>query len=207
MAERDKNYPSVIFWSLGNESGYGMNHAMMAGWLHEFDPTRLVHYEGAQTPYFNDNDNKWTEETFPYTDPSCVDVMSRFYPRVKQEYLNPGIAEGSDKERAENARWEHLLSIAERQNDTRPVMTSEYAHCMGNALGNFKEYWDEIYSNPRMLGGFIWDWVDQGIVQPNDTTPPQTLPKGGSLKRPNDQSPKRPNDQTPNDQTTSLPND
>jgi beta-galactosidase len=57
MAERDKNYPSVIFWSLGNESGYGMNHAMMAGWLHEFDPTRLVHYEGAQTPYFNPNDN------------------------------------------------------------------------------------------------------------------------------------------------------
>lgn len=44
-------------------------------------------------------------------------------------------------------------------------MTSEYAHCMGNALGNFKEYWDEIYSNPRMLGGFIWDWVDQGIYK------------------------------------------
>ena len=207
MAERDKNYPSVIFWSLGNESGYGMNHAMMAGWLHEFDPTRLVHYEGAQTPYFNpndnpnlnlndnlndnlnlnDNDNKWTEETFPYTDPSCVDVMSRFYPRVKQEYLNPGIAEGSDKERAENARWEHLLSIAERQNDTRPVMTSEYAHCMGNALGNFKEYWDEIYSNPRMLGGFIWDWVDQGIVRPNDTTPkrPNILYGGDFGDKPN----------------------
>ncbi len=44
-------------------------------------------------------------------------------------------------------------------------MTSEYAHSMGNALGNFKEYWDEIYSNPRMLGGFIWDWVDQGIYK------------------------------------------
>lgn len=80
---------------------------------------------------------------------------------MKQEYLNPGIAEGEDKERAENARWERLLEIAERTNDDRPVMTSEYAHSMGNALGNFKEYWDEIYSNPRMLGGFIWDWVDQ----------------------------------------------
>ena len=45
----------------------------------------------------------------------------------------------------------------------RPVLTSEYAHCMGNALGNFKEYWDEINSHPRMLGGFIWDWVDQGL--------------------------------------------
>jgi beta-galactosidase len=158
MAERDKNHPSIIFWSLGNESGYGPNQAAMSAWLHEFDPTRPVHYEGAQgTP-----------------DPSTVDVISRFYPRVKQEYLNPGIPEGSDAERAENARWERLLEIAERPGDRctwvgsdggpRPVLTSEYAHSMGNALGNFKEYWDEINSNPRMLGGFIWDWVDQGII-------------------------------------------
>ena len=159
MAERDKNHPSVIFWSLGNESGYGPNHAAMSAWLHEFDPTRPVHYEGAQGD----------------PDPSTVDVISRFYPRVKQEYLNPGIPEGSDAERAENARWERLLEIAERSGDRctwvgsdggpRPVLTSEYAHCMGNALGNFKEYWDEINSNPRMLGGFIWDWVDQGIIK------------------------------------------
>ena len=169
MAERDKNHPSVVFWSLGNESGYGMNHAAMAGWLHTFDPTRFVHYEGAQTPYerakaedgtADVSSRQWTEATYPYTDPACVDVLSRFYPRVRQEYLNPGMAEGSEKERAENARWEHLLDIAERTNDNRPVLTSEYAHCMGNALGNFKEYWDEIYSNKRMLGGFIWDWVD-----------------------------------------------
>jgi len=169
MAERDKNHPSVVFWSLGNESGYGMNHAAMAGWLHTFDPTRFVHYEGAQTPYERAkaedgttevSSRQWTEATYPYTDPACVDILSRFYPRVRQEYLNPGMVEGSEKERAENARWEHLLDIAERTNDNRPVLTSEYAHCMGNALGNFKEYWDEIYSNKRMLGGFIWDWVD-----------------------------------------------
>ena len=159
MAERDKNHPSVIFWSLGNESGYGPNQAAMSAWLHEFDPTRPVHYEGAQGD----------------PDPSTVDVISRFYPRVMEEYLNPGIPEGSDKERAENARWERLLEIAQRDGDhctwigsdggPRPVLTSEYAHCMGNALGNFKEYWDEINSNPRMLGGFIWDWVDQGIIK------------------------------------------
>ena len=159
MAERDKNHPSIIFWSLGNESGYGPNHAAMSAWLHEFDPTRPVHYEGAQGS----------------PDPSTVDIISRFYPRVKQEYLNPGIAEGSDQERAENARWERLLEIAERPGDhctwigsdggPRPVLTSEYAHSMGNALGNFKEYWDEINSNPRMLGGFIWDWVDQGVIK------------------------------------------
>ena len=159
MAERDKNHPSVIFWSLGNESGYGPNQAAMSGWLHEFDPTRPIHYEGAQGQ----------------PDPSYVDVISRFYPRVMQDYLNPGIPEGSDAERAENARWERLLEIANRTGDRctwvgsdggpRPVLTSEYAHCMGNALGNFKEYWDEINSHPRMLGGFIWDWVDQGIIK------------------------------------------
>ena len=162
MAERDKNHPSVIFWSLGNESGYGPNQAAMSAWLHEFDPTRPVHYEGAQGQ----------------PDPSYVDVISRFYPRVMQEYLNPGIPEGSDKERAENARWERLLDIANQTGDRctwvgsdggpRPVLTSEYAHCMGNALGNFKEYWDEINSHPRMLGGFIWDWADQGIMKMKD---------------------------------------
>ena len=192
MAERDKNYPSVIFWSLGNESGYGANHAAMSAWLREFDPTRLIHYEGAQ----GENGN----------DPLTVDVISRFYTRVMQEYLNPGIPEGSDAERAENARWERLMEIANQRNilrsegvqefrssdktsqhhnittsqpgttnlstrqlvnlstkHPRPIMTSEYGHCMGNALGNFKDYWDEFYSHPHMLGGFLWDWVDQGI--------------------------------------------
>lgn len=152
MAERDKNHPSVVMWSMGNESGYGPNFAAISAWLHDFDPTRPVHYEGAQGVNGN-------------PDPYTVDVISRFYTRVKQEYLNPGIPEGEDKERAENARWERLLEIAERTNDNRPVMTSEYAHSMGNALGNFKEYWDEIYSHPRMLGGFIWDWVDQGLYK------------------------------------------
>jgi len=95
-------------------------------------------------------------------DPSTVDVISRFYPKTMDEYLNPPKVGDAVSERAENARWERLLEIAKSSDDTRPVLTSEYAHCMGNALGNLKEYWDEIYSNPRMLGGFIWDWVDQG---------------------------------------------
>lgn len=152
MAERDKNHPSVIVWSMGNESGYGPNFAAISAWLHDFDPTRPVHYEGAQGL-----DGE--------PDPATVDFISRFYPRVQSDYLNPGIKEGDDKERAENARWERLLSIAQRDNDNRPVITSEYAHAMGNAMGNFDEYWEEIYSNPRMAGGFIWDWVDQGIYR------------------------------------------
>ncbi|MBV5282904.1 MAG: DUF4981 domain-containing protein [Paludibacter sp.] len=157
MAERDKNHASVVMWSLGNEAGYGPNFAANSAWLKDFDPTRPIHYEGAQG--LNGE-----------PDPSTVDVISRFYPRVQQDYLNPGMTEGSDAERPENARWERLLSIAQRTNDTRPVMTSEYAHVMGNAGGNLQEYWDEMYSNRRMLGGFIWEWADEGIFK--------TLPNG-----------------------------
>ena len=108
MAERDKNHPSVICWSLGNESGYGPNFAAISAWLRAFDPTRPIHYEGAQDSP---------------TDPDTVDIISRFYPRVQGEYLNPPNAEGdSSVERPENARWERLLDIAQErfQRPTRP---------------------------------------------------------------------------------------
>ena len=150
LVVRDRNHACVVFWSLGNESGWGPNFAATGAWVREYDPTRFIHYEGAQGP-----DSK---------DPATVDVISRFYPRVQEEYLNPGVKD-NNMERPENARWERLLSIAQKTNDNRPVLTSEYAHAMGNALGNFKEYWDEIYSNPRMLGGFIWEWADEGIFK------------------------------------------
>ena len=187
MAERDKNHPSVIMWSLGNESGYGPNFAAMSGWLHAFDPTRPVHYEGAQGYLMSDLQREFepgdahsssssfsssssnndpesrtrtrtrtrTNQAAPPPDPPGVDVISRFYPRLMQAYAKP--------DSPENTRWEHLLEIARRTNDTRPVLTSEYAHAMGNSIGNLQEYWDEIYSHPRLLGGFIWEWVDQGL--------------------------------------------
>ncbi len=148
LAIRDKNHPSVIAWSMANESGYGPNFAAISGWLHEFDPTRPVHYEGAQTE----------------TDaPKTVDIIGRFYPRLTTEiYAKP--------DDPWNLRWDRLLAIAEHTNDTRPVLATEYAHAMGNAIGNLQEYWNEIYSHPRMLGGFIWEWCDQGLHK--------TLPDG-----------------------------
>ncbi len=148
---RDRNHPCVIIWSLGNESGWGVNFAANGAWIHEYDPTRFVHYEGAQGEMGND--------------PATVDIISRFYPRVMEEYLNPGVAD-ANMERPENARWERLVELAENKaNGNRPVLTSEYAHAMGNALGNFREYWDEIYGHQRLLGGFIWEWADEGIYK------------------------------------------
>lgn len=141
LALRDKNHPSVIIWSMANESGYGPNFAAISGWLHEFDPTRPVHYEGAQGEF---------------KDPPTVDIIGRFYPRLStQSYIKP--------DNPWNQRWDKLLEIAQRTNDNRPVLATEYAHAMGNAVGNLQDYWNEIYSNPRMLGGFIWEWCDQGL--------------------------------------------
>jgi beta-galactosidase len=120
MVERDKNHPSVIVWSLGNESGTGPNHAALSGWIHNYDRTRPVHYEGA----FKE---------------SYVDVVSRMYPTV-----------------------EALAELAE-DDDPRPVLMCEYAHAMGNSCGNLREYWDAVYAHKRLIGGCIWDWVDQGI--------------------------------------------
>jgi len=149
LAERDKNHPSVIIWSMANESGHGPNFAAISGWLHTFDPTRPVHYEGAQTE----------------TDaPKTVDIIGRFYPRLATEtYAKP--------DDPWNLRWNKLLEIAQRTNDNRPVLATEYAHAMGNAVGNLQDYWNEIYSNPRMLGGFIWEWCDQSLHHEQTNAP------------------------------------
>ena len=168
MVIRDRNHPSVIFWSLGNEAGWGPNFALTSAWIHEFDPTRFVHYEGAQGVKQEGIGAEGVLSMYAADasslarDPAGVDVISRFYPRTQDDYLNPGVAD-NNMERPENARWERLLSIARDTTDHRPVLTSEYAHAMGNALGNLREYWDEMYSHPRMLGGFIWEWADGGI--------------------------------------------
>ncbi len=148
MVERDKNHPSIIIWSLGNEAGYGPNFAAMSAWIRDFDPTRPIHYEGAQASLEDRDDPR---------DPLAVDFISRMYPRAEPLY-----------DSQENTRWPRILHLAQDPRDNRPVLMCEYAHAMGNAIGNLKEYWDEIDSNPRMVGGFIWDWVDQGLRRKTD---------------------------------------
>ena len=125
MVERDKNHPSIIIWSLGNESGEGPNHAAMAEWIHQHDPTRPVFYDaGGHAPY--------------------LDILSAMYPKL-----------------------DALARAGQEPGETRPFIMCEYAHAMGNSPGNLKEYWEVIEAHPRLRGGFIWDWVDQGILQVN----------------------------------------
>lgn len=134
MVERDKNHPSIIFWSLGNESGSGPNHQAMAGWIKNYDDTRFVHYEGAQT--WNHGGKEFLK------DPGYVDMMSRMYMPI-----------------------DPMVEMANLEDDNRAVIWCEYAHSMGNSTGNLFKFWDAIRANKRMIGGYIWDWVDQGLLQ------------------------------------------
>ncbi|HLR61593.1 MAG TPA: glycoside hydrolase family 2 TIM barrel-domain containing protein [Lentibacillus sp.] len=121
MIERDKNHPSIMAWSLGNEAGSGTTFQEMADLAREMDPTRIVHYEG---------DTRWS------------DVESVMYPAVS--YVEDYGKSGKEK----------------------PFLLIEYAHAMGNSVGNLYQYWDVIDSYDNLQGGFIWDWVDQNLLEP-----------------------------------------
>lgn len=125
MVERDKNHPSVIIWSLGNESGMGKNFVDMGDFIRLADPTRPIHYEG--------------RKDYKPTSLSSFDVISVMYPSTQD------------------------MAELVRKDKTRPLIVCEYAHGMGNSMGNLHEYWNLIEKYPTMQGGFIWDWVDQGL--------------------------------------------
>nr|WP_317125671.1 glycoside hydrolase family 2 TIM barrel-domain containing protein [Sinomicrobium pectinilyticum] len=121
MVEFHKNHPSVIIWSLGNESGNGPVFYDGYDWIKKRDTTRMVQFEQA-----GENRN--------------TDIVCPMYPSIS-----------------------HMKAYAEDSTKERPFIMCEYAHAMGNSTGNFQEYWDIIDSSPHMQGGFIWDWVDQGL--------------------------------------------
>lgn len=154
MALRDKNHPSIIMWSLGNEAGSGPNHAAMAGWIKDFDITRPLHYEPAMgSPqdegYIDPSDprylkaNDHSHRVQNPRDQYYVDVISRMYPAL---YTAP-------------------LLVNQQNGDHRPIFFCEYAHAMGNSAGNLKEFWDQWRSLPRVIGGCIWEFKDQGLLK------------------------------------------
>ncbi len=125
MVHRDKNHPSIIIWSMGNEAGDGVNFVKCADWIHEFDPSRPVHYERALM-------NKH------------VDIYSPMYASISS-----------------------IENYAKKYFD-RPLILCEYAHSMGNSTGNLQDYWDVIEKYDQLQGGFIWDWVDQGLAETDE---------------------------------------
>jgi beta-galactosidase/beta-glucuronidase len=154
MVERDKNHASIILWSLGNESGYGPNHEAMAGWIRAYDPTRPLHYEGAISPYtILQQENG---------------LKGRLSQEQKEEAMRRGWRNGphvSDVYCPMYPSIDLIVAYAQEPANTRPLIMCEYAHSMGNSTGNFREYWDAIENHHGLQGGFIWDWVDQGLVK------------------------------------------
>ncbi|MBN2368900.1 MAG: DUF4981 domain-containing protein [Vicinamibacteria bacterium] len=148
MAERDKNHPSVILWSLGNETGLGRNFEEMAAAIRAVDPTRFIHYESVNPAYA------------PKL--SSFDILSTMYPTI-----------------------ERMIEMHE-SDPTRPVIICEYAHAMGNSVGNLRKYWDAIERHPRMQGAFIWDWVDQGLLKRTSDGRPYWAYGGDFGDTPND---------------------
>lgn len=144
LVERDKNHPSVIIWSMGNESWGGENFVAGRSAILKLDHSRPIHYEG---------------------DNSVADIESSMYPSVNS-----------------------LIEAGEKQSP-KPFFMCEYAHAMGNAIGNLKEYWDAIEGHKRLIGGCIWEWVDQGVDKPipGDNTGKTFFAYGGDFgDMPND---------------------
>ncbi|WP_242205226.1 glycoside hydrolase family 2 TIM barrel-domain containing protein [Aestuariivivens insulae] len=124
MVERDKNHPSIIAWSMGNESGDGKNFVEIYNWMKNRDNTRPVQYQEA-----------WYEQH--------TDMVVPMYKNI-----------------------DFISEFAEK-NDARPLILCEYAHAMGNSVGNLQDYWDVMEKYKNLQGGFIWDWVDQTFAKKN----------------------------------------
>lgn len=125
MIARDRNFTSVVTWSMGNESGYGKHFETLYDYAHAVDPSRPVQYEGGG---YN----------------AKSDIYCPMYARI----------------------W--ALTRHVNQRDARPLIMCEYAHAMGNSVGNLQDYWDLIYKYDQLQGGFIWDWVDQTFEKKDD---------------------------------------
>jgi beta-galactosidase len=125
MFDRDKNHPSVVIWSLGNEAGNGYNFYQTYLFIRSRDEMRPIQYEQAG--------HEWN-----------TDIVAPMY-----------------------AKPHHIEHYAKTYTD-RPLILCEYSHAMGNSMGNFKDYWEIIEKYPQLQGGFIWDWVDQGLADKNE---------------------------------------
>jgi beta-galactosidase len=137
-----RNHPSIIVWSLGNESGYGPNFDKAYDWVKAYDQTRPVQYEQAV-----------------------------FHNQGKTDIVCPMYMDYEDSEKYLNS------------DDPRPLIQCEYAHAMGNSMGGFKEYWDLVRKYPKYQGGYIWDFVDQGMRDKSPVTGKEIFTYGGDYGR------------------------
>ncbi|MCG5217942.1 DUF4981 domain-containing protein [Streptosporangium sp. KLBMP 9127] len=137
MVERDKNHPSVVIWSLGNESDDGRNLAALAGWTRDRDPSRPLHYE---------RDRTYRHSDFYSLMYAPVDEVARI--GRHEEEAPPETADRPELEERRRAL---------------PFLLCEYAHAMGNGPGSLTDYQRVLEEHPRCAGAFVWEWMDHGL--------------------------------------------
>lgn len=137
MVKRDRNHPCIFGWSMGNETGHGENHVRLAEAIRACDSSRILHHEGEVKEHWTQGGNRFENSQYKYND--LVDPM---YPHV-----------------------DTIVQWARNNDDRRPFICCEYSHAMGNSNGNLREYWEAFEKYHGLQGGFIWDWVDQGLLK------------------------------------------
>ncbi len=162
MISSFKNHPSIIFWSLGNESGIGKAFYQLRQTALALDDTRLIHYEPMH---------------------EVSDVLSEMY---TSQSMMKTIANNKTIIHS-RAYWNNAMGylVTPKKYRDKPFLLCEYAHCMGNSLGNFTDYWKNFENNLRLIGGYIWDFADQSIKRVVDGETQWTM--GGDWgDKPND---------------------
>lgn len=152
MIARDRNHPSIIGWSLGNEAGHGPAHDAAAAAARHLDPGRFVHYEGAISRRLSfpfGRSPETTQQAPSAQERAATDVVCPMYPPI--EHI------------IEWARWAEATEL-----EDRPMLLCEFSHAMGNSNGSLTAYVEAFFAEPALAGGFVWDWRDQGLAETDD---------------------------------------
>lgn len=167
MVIRDRSHPSVIGWSLGNESGVGAVHDQAAAWIRKTDPTRFVQYEGGFNKTWSGGGRPEAQQAPTRSERLVSDVVCPMYGSVSQIITWAEWAESTGE-------------------DDRPLVLCEYSHAMGNSNGHLNDYYAAFRRYDALGGGFIWDWKDQGLREVADDGTPWWAYGGHYKDDPND---------------------
>lgn len=149
MVLRDRNHPSIIGWSLGNETGSSAAHDAAAAWVRRVDPSRFVQYEGAVSRLWSRGGPSDQQSAPSASQQLITDIMCPMYAQIDAIIAW--------------AQWAERTEL-----DDRPLILCEYSHSMGNSNGSIAEYVQAFHDNPALGGGFVWDWRDQGLAEHDD---------------------------------------
>ncbi|MDX2079970.1 MAG: glycoside hydrolase family 2 TIM barrel-domain containing protein [Terrimicrobiaceae bacterium] len=195
MVQRDRNHPSVIFWSLGNESGFGANHAAAGAWIRHADPDRPLHYEGGislgQSKVSFLHGQSVTDIICPmYTSIEDLRKMDAFLERASRtlkKQSTAGLLEGAVRAVPPSAGTRPLRPLPDPVHPAeRPIILCEYSHAMGNSNGSLHDYFELFRTSKRIQGGFIWEWCDHGVLRPTADGQPEWAYGGDFGDTPND---------------------